>query len=698
MPGRLSAGAKALFSRPPETVGSFAMVQPQLTQVFQAPMRTVGDGADRGSIMDDAWQAEAYRLARALGEVGYVQNLSANTLAQGDLVIEEWKGGRWVPSADERAQRVLAAFVDPRGSNHDLKRRAGIHLGIAGESWLVGSPARTPRGINTGIVWEFLSGQELQMNYGQPDHVERRKEGMTGQKLGKDVYIARLWQSDPEFSLQADSAMRRAIPIAQEVLKLTQLVSAVADSRLNAGIFYVPWDFGFQPDDDEATDGDPDSYGDEEVPNDGIDEFTKKLINQLKAAKENPASAAGLIPLIMRGPAMIGEKAAKELMGLISLERDLDSWCIELRQEAIHRLAVALDTPIEVMEGKGGLNHWTGFNVDGDMIARHVAPKGFLLADFLTVAYLRPMLEAYESVSPNVAQKFRVRYDISALKSALDEATFTRFAYDRKEASGQALRRSHGVNEADAPDDDELAARNAIEMIKAVPILAPALLPKVPGLEDVDVALVAELIVGHSHDEGETGAPAGRKQQADSQRTLGPGTSKTSGSDEPARNGPSQAMASLVERLTVAASEAVERAFERAGSKVTAAAQGHRKDPTLRDRLNGRDKATATAMITSTELKSLGLTSGDLLSGAFDNFALKARGWLRDFMVREGLEGMAADEQAAFAISQLCGGLEAYSRDFLHRGLPTHPNGLRVPDEMVSVALSSLGPTVLVMT
>jgi len=692
MAGRLTAGARALFDHKPEMVGGFAMIQPQLTQIFQAPMRTVGDGVDRGSIADDAWQAEAYRLARVLGEVGYVQNLSANTLAQGELVIEEWKGGRWVPSADERAARVLAAFVDPRGSSHDLKRRAGIHLGIGGESWLVGSPARTPRGINTGIVWEFLSSQELSMSYGEPDHVERRRDGMVGQKLGKDVFIARLWQSDPEFSLQADSAMRRAIPIAQEVLKLTQMVSAVADSRLNAGIFYVPWDFGFAPEDDESSDGNPESYGDEEMPNDGIDEFTAMLAKQITAAKADPSAASGLVPLIMRGPALIGEQKAKELMGLISLERDLDSWCVELRQEAIHRLAVALDTPIEVMEGKGGLNHWTGFNVDGDMIARHVAPKGFLLADFLTVAYLRPMLEAYESVSAGVSQRFRITYDISALKSALDEATFTRFVYDRKEASGQALRRSHGVSDADAPSDDELIERTAVELIKAVPILAPVLLPKIRGFEDVGEDEVAALFPTSS--EG-TGAPEGRKTQSDSQRSLGPGTSKSSGSDAPTPKGPSQSMVTLTERLATAADAALERAFERAGGKITSAAQGSKKDLTLRDRLNGRDKVAAAAMVTSAELATLGLSAEGLLAGAFDSFALRARSWLRDHLEREGVESMVADDQAAFAISRLCGGLEAYARDHLHRGLPTLPNGLRVPDQLIEVAISTLGPLAL---
>lgn len=684
----VTSKARALFSRQPETHGAFAMTQPQLTQIFSAPLRTVDDGVDRGSITDDAWQREAFRLNSEVGEIGYVQDLSANILAQGELVLEEWKDGRWHPSTDKSGQRVLAAFVDARGSDHDLKRRAGLHLGIAGESWLVGSPAKTPRGVDTGIVWEFLSGEELIMHHGD-GAVTRRRDGTGSEELGKNVYIARLWNSDPQFSMRADSPMRRSLNIAREVLKLTQLVSAVADSRLNAGLFFVPMEMTFASEDDEDTDGDPDSFGDEEDPNAGIDKFIKRFIRQLKAPKENPASPATLIPLIMRGPGMIGDRPTKDLMGLVSLERDLDTWAMELRQEALHRLAVSLDVPVEVMEGKGGLNHWTGFNVDGDLIARHVAPKGFLLANFLTVAYLRPMLEVFEGLSAAVSTKFRIRYDISALKSALDEATFTRFAYDRGEASGVALRRSHGVDESDAPTDEERERREALELIKAVPILAAVLLPKVfPGLDITPLLQADEADADKVTGSQRWNLPEGRKTDPSSARSLGPGTSKQSGNDMPGPRGRTT-MGFLVERLASSADAALERAFERAGSQLSSVAC-NQKDLTLRDRIKGAGAVRATSLVSSAELQSLGLTPDKILNGAWDSFSFRARGWVRDYLEAEGADALRADDQAALAVSEICTALDQYARSFLHLGLQVGGNGLRCPDELIVTALSTV--------
>src|SRR5690606_15096600 len=42
----------------------------------------------------------------------------------------------------------------------------------------------------------------------------------------------------------------------------------------------------------------------------------------------------------------------------IDLARDLDTLYLNLREEARTRLAVGMNVPPEIMNGKGGLNHW----------------------------------------------------------------------------------------------------------------------------------------------------------------------------------------------------------------------------------------------------------------------------------------------------------------------------------------------------
>jgi len=135
----------------------------------------------------------------------------------------------------------------------------------------------------------------------------------------------------------------------REIVLLTQVVDAIAKGRLNAGIYYLPDEFSFGSFDETENDG---------ADTDEIDEFSEEWIDQIKAPVEDRTSAASLIPLLMRGPAMIDGKPAKDLMGLVDLARGLDTLYQSLRQEALQRLATGMDAPPEVIGGKGGLNHW----------------------------------------------------------------------------------------------------------------------------------------------------------------------------------------------------------------------------------------------------------------------------------------------------------------------------------------------------
>lgn len=691
------------------------MIQPQLTQTRNPALRQIGkdkNNPDRGSILDDVWQGEAFDIYDEVGEAGYVHNLTADTLAQGVFRVEKFEGGRWAETDDDRATRVMEAFVGPRGNQNELKRAAGLLLSIAGESYLVGTPAKSTGGADLGITWEFLSTEEIRITWGQ-GAVYRTPDGLGGSReLGKDVYIARMWRSHPRFSNQADAAMRRLIRVGREIITLTQLVDAVAQSRLNAGILFIPEEMSFASEDYEDTDA---ASPDDGV-NDGIDEFSDDLIEHLTAPVENRASASSLVPLIMRGPAEMGEK-----IRLIELGRKLDEWAMGLRQEALNRLASGLDVPREILEGLGGLNHWTGFGVDAAFVVKHVKPKGDLIADFLTVAYLRPMLEAFENVAPTTSVKYRVVYDISALKSSLDEASNTRMVYDRGEASADSLRRSHGLDDTDVPTDEERQERLAVELMKAIPLLAPALIGKIRGFEDLTEIAYRSIIGPITEDTeddptseteaditavnrraGRSGGdrdgappqvkpnqnlPVGRKRQKGSTRDRGTEPTKTSGADAPTP--PTLfAVGTLVDRVATAADAALERAFERAGTR--ASSKLVNRSTEMRDKLAGVDKMVALTRVAPSDLTAAGVGATELFEGAWDRFSPKAREWIRAELEADGESGMVADEQAAFAVFRLTEMLDQYAQQHMHRPLPTYPNGLRVPDDLVVQALSTI--------
>lgn len=293
------------------------------------------------------WQKEAFELSVLVGEVGYVHNLTANTMAACDLrIVKTNADGEEEPVEEgDPGARVDEALTGPRGGKRELMRRATLNYRIAGETFLIGSPTVDPGAVAKGdspeLVWEFLSTSELTST------VDGRLQRTQGRGLPQeilnveDTYIARWWQSDPQFSSLPDCAMRRALPIARELVRMTQVVEASTKSRLAAQIFGVPegMTFAGQAEDDPE--------------NDEMDPFIEALFEHMSTPVDDLSSAASLVPLVLRGDA---EDLAAA--GLIDIGREPGKWAQSLREEAIARLGRILDIPPEMMSGKANLNHW----------------------------------------------------------------------------------------------------------------------------------------------------------------------------------------------------------------------------------------------------------------------------------------------------------------------------------------------------
>ncbi|WP_116996378.1 hypothetical protein [Desertimonas flava] len=668
-----AAKQRRLFNRKPERHGSFAMTQPNRAHATSstAATRQVKDGVKPRNTLD-GWQPEAYMYSDEIGEVGYVNNLKANSAADCELVLQEYDADAddWKDSEDVRAARVMKAFVSPHGGQSELIRRAFLHLDIAGETMLVGSPTKE-LGISTGIWWEFLSSEELVITRGNAKP-RRKRDGISqGEDLDQDAYIARLYRSHPRFSDLADSPMRRVLGICSEVLTLTQMVSAIARSRLAAGILYVPEELSFAVDDesDEVLDADDEGYDEN-----SIEPFLKDLEEHLKAPVEDRTSVASLVPLILRGPAEMKDK-----VGLIEIARNLDTWAQELRKEALSRLATGMDIDPAYLEGKSQVNHWGTWNIDNEFVMKHVAPTGSLVADFVTVAYLRPMLETFEAMSEDDALRFRVVFDTSKIMARSDEAANARLLHTELQLSDSSLRSSNGFDESDAPDPDELKRRMAWRLLEKAPVqLGPALGPLV-GLDDVDWSKVTpQQIIGNP---------------SNPTRPDLDGPDDVSGMQPPEQQSQEEAeripgMSMLIERVATAADAAVDRAIDTAASRVVSKA---RKNLSIKDRIATVDKGRVLTVVAPADLGELGLNAGQLLAGAWDTVGLKVRGWVRSYLEQRGRDGLAADDIAALASSNLCSALDRLVSDRLHTQLSPNGNGLRVPHRLVIDALAHAG-------
>ena len=114
------------------------------------------------------------------------------------------------------------------------------------------------------------------------------------------------------------------------------------------------------------------------------------------------------------------------------------------------------------------------------MYRAHIEPLVLLIVDCLTTAYLKPRLlkECTTDGEKEVAERFVVWADTSAIVTRPDKSQAADTGYDRFVLSAEAWRRTRGFVETDAPDEDEILTRLAVEKATIPPELATVLLER----------------------------------------------------------------------------------------------------------------------------------------------------------------------------------------------------------------------------
>ena len=178
--------------------------QPNLAAVSSAALARI-DAWTVPARRGHEWQRDAFSFNELIGEIGYLNNLVANLVSTCELRVVETRIGvdglEMEESSDPRAARVMAAFTGPQGGQKELKRRAAMHLQIAGESYLLGTPLKDKFDRAAGFMWEFLSTEEIRVTAGQgKQQIKRNASGLSDGDAGfvdVEAFIARLWRPDP---------------------------------------------------------------------------------------------------------------------------------------------------------------------------------------------------------------------------------------------------------------------------------------------------------------------------------------------------------------------------------------------------------------------------------------------------------------------------------------------------------------------
>lgn len=674
------------------------------------------------------WTHDAFAFYETIDEVGYVVDLTANTIGkcglrlvrevlvdaetgdeianpvtvadQADTRYETWD------ATDRRAQRVDRGLQGPRGGKKQLLIDAGRLLTICGETYLLGTPvpddSQSTKQSKADVAawWEFLSPLELMIPDGglvsgsAPQGFLRTETGHGKEEIDRDAFVARCWRRDARWSGRSSSALRRVLRTCRHMLMLDQMLESIIRTRMPMGILLVPsslaWQSPLDRQDETVTGGldDPTSYGHDAVEPEE-EELVAVLIQHLSAPVEDLASPASLVPLVLTG-----DPDQLDKVRLVELGKQLDTYMSSLRGELVGRMARGLDIPPEILTGKGDSNHWGAYEVAQDFVTRHVIPAGELIADFLTYAYLQPMLQIAEQMDPDEASAYSYEFDPSALLARADEAASAMRLWETGPdlVSDRAVVAKAGLDpDLVMPDEDEVLRRRLWTIFIANPALVTEEGLTLLGIDPkyIDVTALAPSApppFGPPPVVGQVGPPP---------------VDTTSGTDEPVKDdtqpGQGNAAASvdrLIDRLCVRCDADLANALRTAGSRLVNRTKNSSCPNALRGRFTGVAKERILGEVTPEEIRLLGCGLDFLLEDAWVDLRVHAAMWIRDHLLASGVERFDADSRSVHAATKLCSAMDDLIRANGGRMPPVGDHGHRTPKEVPQAALDvATGPT-----
>jgi hypothetical protein len=460
-----------------------AAVQVKLTDKTEADQFKM-----RRQAQSSSWQNEAWEYYDAIGEVKYAFNLVSSVVSRIRLYAAVVDDPAEAPApirnsenVDQRlasaAERALARLDSAYGGQPGLLRDSALNLLVAGECYLVQMPELMGSGIPES--WDIRSVDELAMdNRGNYTIFSRREAAQgggtsrgTGLKLPKNAFVGRIWRAHPRFSDEADSSLRGLLDLCAELLLLNRTFRATARSRLNAGALYLPdgLSVAATPDPNYPYDEADGIYA-EPTPEELADEFEDQLIDAMTTPIRDEDSASAVVPLIIRGPADLGDKIKQ-----FKFERSFDPALAQRADRVLERILQGIDVPKDVVTGLANVKYSNAVQIDESLYKAHIEPLMLLIADAITVVYLRPYLLA-NGFDQTEVDRVVAWYDPSQVATRNDRAMDADSGFEKMAVSYDTWRRAHGFSESDAPSPTEIALRMVMEKGMITPELTEAML------------------------------------------------------------------------------------------------------------------------------------------------------------------------------------------------------------------------------
>lgn len=481
----------------------------------------------QAALKGEGWQDLTWRFYNTVGEFRAACNWVGNVLSRASLYVtyDDGSGPKRVEEGSI-GDLALDEFFNGRRGQTQMLHDLGVFYSAPGEAYLAGW-SKKKKGKETW-TWGVYDASEV-MKKGDDWYV-------SGDKVEGQITLIRTWRPHPKKRKKADSPARAALPVLQEIERTTAHISKQLTSRLaSAGILLLPNEMTVTTT-VEATD-------------DGSDQTTisaRQMVEQLAAvagrAISDPSDSAANVPIVITAD---GEHLDKPR--LLEFWSELDAAVQQMRDNAVKRLALAMDMPPEVLTGLGETNHWGAWQIDESAVKSHTEPLLAQITYDLTEGYLRPALEG-EVEDP---ERYAIAADTTEMRLRPNRSQEAMELFDRGALSGAALLRETGFDPSDAMGDEE---RKVWLLMKAA-----------MGSTTPEIVVEAMRLLG---------APLPEQVYGDEPTEGRPAPSLD---EHPGVEPPSEVPAALV----AAADQMVWRALERAGNRLASRMNGGRKPANL---------------------------------------------------------------------------------------------------------------------
>jgi hypothetical protein len=438
----------------------------------------------------DKWQSAAWEYYDLIPEIKYAANLISNVTSRvrlyaayvtdQDLAPSDIQDMKDVDDAlKQAAKETLRLLETGNGGIPGILRDAALNLFVAGECYLVREPA-VP-GDSFGVkAWQIRSTDEIVVTTGRNAGVAIKETANARESeflaLPPDTYFGRIWRTHPRYSAEADSSLRGMLELCDQLLLYARGARGVAKSRLNAGILFLPDELSnMSQSDGEMTEDDPLDMA--PLSDDDSDAFEEELMDAASTPISDESSASSVVPLIVRGPAEVGEKIRH-----ITFDRSFDPQISKDAERTLERILAGLDIPKDVVAGLAGVKYSNAILIEESLYKAHIEPLVLMIVDALTIVLMRPVLKSLGFTDEQIARVV-VWYDPSAITTKPDKATAATQGFEMQTISAQAWRRANGFTESDKPSELEVAQRLAVQKgLISEPVMEALLYTLIPDL------------------------------------------------------------------------------------------------------------------------------------------------------------------------------------------------------------------------